>query len=234
MSVVSGVFGLRWIGGGSGLRGAEELQVLSLHGPSEKCLILQFLAGQIEGDFLGIVFDSESGVFFESEIGGVIARADVVEFLGKVADALGIFLVFVPSLRRGIPPGFGYVGALEVQHDAKLGFKVDDGFAVEEGFQNAVLDKGKNGFGVAGGVGLVADLDCFGNLPESLRRYCFRAAFGKPAAKRRGAGDEVEAHGTGLFEEINDGGVGVFGAEVEDEMLIFRREQVEFVLCFHV
>jgi len=113
--------------------------------------------------------------------------------------------------------------------------EVGERFASAEGFEDAVLDHGEDGFKVGFAMGLVLETDGGGELAEGFGGDGFGMLLVNKLAECAGAGGEAKAAvGAGFGKNFRGCPVGHFGAEVEDEGLVFLGETGEFVEAFHM
>lgn len=128
----------------------------------------------------------------------------------------------------------GQEGFVGVPKGAVFLAEIGNGFAAPEGIEEPILGEEEDGLGVSGGIGLFADLQHFGVLPEGGGLHGIGIVGGAEAAEAADAGVEAEAtFGAWFGKDVAGFGVGGFGAEAEDELLVLDWELFEFVFAFH-
>ena len=122
---------------------------------------------------------------------------------------------------------------LDVLEDAKVFLKVLEGFPVAQAFQNAALDGGTNSAQHVVGLFLVTHMGGSGVLNQNFPAR-LRMGPGVEAAESARGGEQIEpAVFAGLKKLSDDFLVGVFGAEIEDQLTILSGKAGELVAFFH-
>ena len=195
------------------------------------------LGGDFRG-FLGFIQFADRGDILRAQrrrLGGaafLIEREEIEMTLPREvhqAEFGGFFLFgFV------LPFFLGEKAAVEILEGGEFILEFRDGFAGGEGFEQAAFEQGDQG-GAKCARGMVAlVLQAGGCLPEDGGLAGLAIGGEVKPAEGAVAGLELQAAlGTGFGDDVEDIGVGVAVAEVDDFLLVLRREEFEAIFGFH-